>query len=144
MKKFAHIIEKYQQLGVRPDNIEYAIEAVKQGGKREYILENLRADYRGMKESDAMGLLNELFAANGGEFKKENRSGYIYGIFLIAIGLTIIYFIYHSFSFHGVFRKRFLYLACAIGGTIYGVILIIKALLGNYRDADDPFEGYEN
>jgi hypothetical protein len=144
MKKFANIIEKYQQLGVRTDNIEYAIEAVKQGAKREQILENLMADYRGEKEYLAMGLLNEVFAVNGGEFKKENRGGYIYGIFMIAIGMSCAYYIYHVFTYGGTLRRPIWIILGAICCNLVGVYLIIKALRGKYRDGDDPFKDYEN
>jgi hypothetical protein len=144
MKKFAHIIEKYESSGVRIDNIEYAVDSVKQGAKREYIMENLRADYRGMKETDAMALLNELFAANGGEFKKENRAGYIYGIFMLMVGLPCAYYIFYVFTYGGILMRPILVFTGAFFCTLVGVYLIIKSLRGKYRDDDSPFKGYEN
>jgi hypothetical protein len=55
MKKFASIIEKYQTRGISVDNIEYAVESVKRGAKREHIIDNLIADSRGMNLTDANG-----------------------------------------------------------------------------------------
>jgi hypothetical protein len=39
MKKFDQIIEKYRNKGVGANNIEYAIDSVKDGTKRELILD---------------------------------------------------------------------------------------------------------
>ncbi len=41
MSKFDPIIEKYKSRGVSAENIEYAIVAVKDGTRREYIIRNL-------------------------------------------------------------------------------------------------------
>ncbi|MBO9203874.1 MULTISPECIES: hypothetical protein [Niastella] len=139
MKKFESIIEKYQERGVRIDNIEYAIESVKHGAKRDHILENLSADYRGMNLTDANGLLNELFAANGGEFKKENRGGYLYGIFCLMLGLSLGYYFYYVFTYGGRIRPITV-LGGAIAFTFLGLVLTTKALLGKYRDSDEPFK----
>ncbi|HUP13877.1 MAG TPA: hypothetical protein VM187_16765 [Niastella sp.] len=139
MKKFALIIEKYQNRGVSIDNIEYAVESLKRGGKREHILENLSADYRGMNVIDATALLEELFAANGGEFKKENRNGYLFGSFMLMLGLPCAFYIYDVFTYGGIIIRPVLIFSGAILGTISGVYLIIKAIRGKYRDADEPF-----
>ena len=140
MKKFANIIEKYQSKGVSVDNIEYALESVKRGAKREHILDNLSADYRGMNLTDANGLLNELFEANGGEFKKENRYGYLFGTFMLMFGLPCAFYIYYVFTYGGVLVRPILVFGLAIGGTFSGLYLIIKAILGKYRDSDEPFK----
>src|SRR5687768_14439676 len=105
MKKFAHIIEKYQSRGISADNIEYAIDSVKHGAKREHVIENLTADYRGMNLTDANGLLNELFTVNGGEFKKENRYGYLFGAFLLMLGIPCAFYIFYVFTTGGVIRR---------------------------------------
>jgi hypothetical protein len=140
MKKFDPIIEKYRNKGVRADNIEYAIDSVKYGTKREHILESLTADYRGMNAEDAINLLEELFVTNGGEFKKENRTGYLYGAFLLLIGLSCAYWIFYVFNYGGILVRPILVFLTAILGTLGGITLIIKALLGKYRDTDDPFK----
>jgi hypothetical protein len=139
MKKFANIIEKYQSRGVNIDNIEYAVESVKRGAKREHIIDNLSADYRGMNLTDANGLLNELFEANGGEFKKENRYGYLFGSFMLMLGLPCAFYIYYVFTYGGILVRPVLVFGLAIFGTLSGLYLIVKALLGKYRDADEPF-----
>ena len=107
-------------------------------------MDNLRADYRGMRETDAMALLNELFAANGGEFKKENRTGYLYGIFMLMIGLPLAYYIFYVFTYGGILMRPILVFGGAIFCNLVGVYLIIKALRGKYRDSDDPFKNMEN
>lgn len=140
MKKFANIIDKYQSRGVSIDNIEYAVESVKRGAKREHILDNLSADYRGMNLTDANGLLNELFEVNGGEFKKENRYGYLFGSFMLMLGLPCAFYIYYVFTYGGILVRPIVVFGLAIVGTFSGLYLIIKALLGKYRDADEPFK----
>lgn len=139
MKKFANIIEKYQSRGVSFDNIEYAVESVKRGAKREHIIDNLSADYRGMNLTDANGLLNELFEANGGEFKKENRYGYLYSTFLLMLGLPLAFYIYYVFTYGGVLVRPVLVFAGAITFNFLGIVLLIKAIRGKYRDSDEPF-----
>jgi hypothetical protein len=139
MRKFDLIIEKYRNKGVSADNIEYAIDSVKYGTKREHILDGLTADYRGMNADDATSLVEELFVANGGEFKKENRTGYLYGTFILLLGLLCAYYIFHVFTYGGVLVRPILIFLAAILGILGGLILITKALLGKYRDTDDPF-----
>ncbi len=85
MKNIDSIKARYRSMGIKEDNIDYAISAVKDGVKRAHIVENLTADYRGMKEEETMPLLNELFAANGGEHKKENSNGYLFGGCTLAV-----------------------------------------------------------
>lgn len=139
MKKFANIIEKYQNRGVNMDNIEYAVESVKRGAKREHIIDNLSADYRGMNLTDANGLLNELFEANGGEFKKENRYGYLFGFFLLMLGLPLAFYIYYVFTYGGILVRPVLVFGGAIVFNTLGIILLFKAIRGKYRDSDEPF-----
>lgn len=140
MKKFKPIIEKYTNKGVTIDNIEYAIESVKQGSKREHVLENLTADYRGMQITDANSLLEELFAVNGGEFKKENRTGYLYGFFFLMLGLLAGFYVFYVFMYGGLIKRPVTISLMALAGTGTGLFLIIKAMRGKYRDADDPFK----
>jgi hypothetical protein len=139
MKKFTSIVEKYQSRGISVDNIEYAIDSVKRGAKREHVIENLTADYRGMNLTDANGLLNELYTANGGEFKKENRYGYLFGSFLLMLGLLFAFYIYGKFNYGGLLVRPVAVIACAICFTGLGLVYIVKALLGKYRDSDEPF-----
>lgn len=141
MRNIESIKDKYLGKGIREDNLSYAIEAVKEGSKREHIIENLTADYRGMPADEASQLLEELFAANGGEFKKENRGGYLYGAFFLLIGLSATFYIYYVFTYGGVLIKPILVWAAAILCSFTGVTFIIKAIAGKYRDGkDDPFE----
>jgi hypothetical protein len=139
MNKADKIKEKYLSLRVMEDNIDYAIDAVKEGTKREFILETLMADYRGMSESQSTQLLNELFEAYGGEFKKENSGGYLFGTLFLLVGLTGAGFAI-AFLISGEIKIKFLLLALAgaLFGLSQGSILIYKSFRGKYRDNDSP------
>ncbi|MBO9682900.1 MAG: hypothetical protein J7502_09580 [Flavisolibacter sp.] len=139
MGKFDLIIEKYRNKGVSVENIEYAIDSVKYGSKREHILEGLTADYRKMNIEDATDLLEDLFVANGGEFKKENRTGYLFGTVLLLAGLPCAFYIFYVLVYGGVLIKPILVFSIACFGTFGGMVLMIKAIRGKYRDTDDPF-----
>jgi len=136
---FTNIKSKYLALGVKEDNIDYAISAVVDGAKREHILETLTAGYRGMTESQSTQILDDLFEANGGEFKTENRGGYLYGILLCFIGVLGLGFLI-AMLVSGELRMKFVVLAAgaALFGLVKGPALIIKAFRGKYRDGDDP------
>ena len=54
MSKFDEVRQRFIGRGVSSENIDYAIDSVKNGTKREYILENLTADYRGMTLDEAV------------------------------------------------------------------------------------------
>lgn len=139
MGKFDTLIEKYTRSGVSTDNIEYAILAVKNGSKREHILENLTADYRGMTAEQATAMLEDLFAVNGGEFKKENQGGYLFGAFFLMVGVVCSFLIFKGFNFRGTLVRPTWIYAGAIVGVGGGLLLFIRALRGKYRDHHDPF-----
>jgi len=104
-----------------------------------HILETLTAGYRGMTESQSTQILDDLFEANGGEFKTENRGGYLYGILLCFIGVLGLGFLI-AMLVSGELRMKFVVLAAgaALFGLVKGPALIIKAFRGKYRDGDDP------
>ncbi len=139
MKNINTIKAAHLAKGVKEENLTYAIDAVKEGSKREHILENLTADYRGMDYLQATQLLEELFAANGGEFKKENRGGYLFGIVFLLVGLAAAFYIYTVNDFGGKLKMVIIMWSLAIGGLGGGVIYIMMALRGKYRDSHDPF-----
>ncbi len=141
MKKFDFIKSKYLSLGVSEDNIDFAIESVIDGAKREHILEAMTADYRGMSERQSNQILEELFEANGGEFKKENSGGYLYGILFTLVGVTGSAFLISMLvSGEWTIKSITLAIAGASFGLAKGPMLIIKAFRGTYRDNDDPFK----
>lgn len=98
------------------------------------------ADYRGMDYLEATQLLEELFAANGGEFKKENRGGYLYGIFFLLFGLLAAGYIFYVYTYGGVLIRPVIVWIIAVGGTLGGIGYIIMAMAGKYRDTDEPFK----
>lgn len=93
--KLDEIKEKYVSLGVSEKNVEYTLNAVKSGTKRDFIIKNLTSDIRKVDANMASNMLDEMFAANGGEFKHENRGGYLYSTFyliaILALGAVIFY-----------------------------------------------------
>ena len=140
MGKFTAIVDRYTALGVSSSNIEFAIDAVKNGTKREHILESLTADYRGMQRLQANTMLEELFVANGGEFKKENQGGYLFGALFLLIGLGCFFYIYSSYTNNQPLIRPILTWAAAIGGTFSGLAYVIAALLGKFREGHEPFK----
>lgn len=140
MGKFDTIVNKYTQLGVSESNLQFAIDAVKNGTKREHIIENLTQDYRGMDTVQANSLLEELFSANGGEFKKENQGGYLFGALFLLLGLSCAFFIYYAHKNDERLMRPVLIWSGAIIGTAAGLFYIIAALMGKYRDENEPFK----
>jgi hypothetical protein len=139
-KRFDPIIEKYVHIGISIDNIEYAIESVKEGAKRQHILDNLTGDHRGMNIFNSMDMLDELFEANGGEFKKENRGGYLFAALFFLIGFSCMFYIFYVLAYGGVIVRPLLVGAGALIGIFGGAMYFVKSLLGKYRDEDEPFK----
>jgi hypothetical protein len=139
MSKFDIIKQQFLSNGIKQENIDYAVDAVKNGTKREFILENLTADYRGMSQAEAVPLIEALFAANGGEFKKENSGGYLYGGALLFAGLLLAFYIGYVAFFGGVLVRPVFVVSGAALCLGLGAKLLYKAMRGKYRDADEPF-----
>ena len=79
--------EKYLKLGILERHFDYAVSAVKSGTKRDIIMKNLTSDVRKMDKSISSDLLDDLFQSNGGEFKYENRTGYLYSSAYLLIAI---------------------------------------------------------
>ncbi len=139
MIKFESIKEYYLNKGFSEDNIDYVINAVKDGSKREHIIESLTADYRGMSHENASNLLNSVYGVSGGEFKKENRGGYLYGAFFLLFGLSYSIYIFFTFRNGGTFIRPVIVFALAGIGVLGGIGFIVKSATGKYRDTDEPF-----
>lgn len=138
MAKFDTIKDKYLALGVTEDNIDFAIGAVKDGSKREHIIEILTADYRGMTESQSTALLEELFVANGGEFKKENSGGYLYGVLFLLLGAasTVVLVMLVREDYYRI-KLLLLSIAGVLFGFFMGIMSIVRAIRGKFRDEDE-------
>jgi hypothetical protein len=139
MSKFKSVKDYYLKLGFNEDNIDYVISAVQDGAKREHIIESLTADYRGMSHENAVSLLNSAYIVNGGEFKKENRGGYLYGAFFLLFGLSFSIYIFYTFKYGGPLIRPIPILVLAVIGVLGGIGFILKAAKGRYRDSDEPF-----
>ena len=73
--KLEEIKEKYVSLGIAEKNVDYALNAVKSGTKKDFIMKNLTSDIRKVEPAIANNMLDEMFAANGGEFFDGERNG---------------------------------------------------------------------
>ena len=74
---------------VRENNIDFAIDNIKRGIQRHLIINDLIASHRAMELTQANQMLNDLYEAYGGEHKKENRRGYIYGAMFMVVALAV-------------------------------------------------------
>ena len=144
MKKFAAVKTDYLLKGVTEDNIDYAISAVKEGTKREFILENLTADYRGMDYLQGTQMLEELFAANGGEFRKENRGGIIYGIFFLIMGFLAAFYILYVLAYGGILYRPVFVGIVAIVGILGGLRFLYLSFTGSFRESHEPFNDHND
>jgi len=139
MSKYQEAKDGFGQIGVNEGHIDYAMSAIKEGTRRELIVENL-VGQRGLAVSTSDDLLNQLYQLQGGEFKIENRGGYIMGIFsiLAALGLAgfAIFLFYNK-------NKMALAVALSFGSValiVNGIRILIAAFRGKYRDDMDPFK----
>lgn len=158
MKKYKETVNKYSELGVSLENIEYAIDAINYGTKRALIIEGLTADYRGMRPDVANAMLNDLYNANGGEFKKENRRGYLYAAFFLLTGLCCACIVYitnkeakalfydqlsrvNNYNTPIYYKNSTPWIVSmyAYAGTAIGIFFLVKTLFGKYRDSHQPF-----
>jgi hypothetical protein len=136
MGKIDQVKAVYLARGFSEDNIDYAISAVKSGSKREHIMENLCSDYRRMQPVEATALMESLFEANGGEFKKENRGGYLYASLMLLLGLGCAYYLYEVYTNGGILIRPVLIWTGAVMGTGAGIILLLKTIFGKFRESD--------
>jgi hypothetical protein len=138
MRKFNEVAKKYAALGISQDNIDYAISTVKDGIRREHALQSLTADYRGVDFFLATELLEDLYEANGGEFKKENRGGYYIAALLLILGIGTAWYVINTFMYGGTLYLQ----VVALGGIclITGIIVMVKTMLGKYRVDDTTTE----
>jgi len=83
------IKQEFEQGGIGSEHIEYAYSAIMDGIRRELIINNL-VNQRGVNESKSHELLNRLYLLNGGEFKVENRRGYMSGITIIGAAIVLV------------------------------------------------------
>lgn len=95
MKNLNEIKEKYVSRGLPEKHFDYAFNAVKSGTKKDIIIKNLTSDVRKVNHVLANNMLDDMFLANGGEFKYENRGGYLYSTFylivIIILGAIVLF-----------------------------------------------------
>jgi hypothetical protein len=128
MKKYQSVREAWLERGVGEEPLDFAIDSIRQGVSREHITEGLTADYRGLNFLESTALLDELYAAHGGEFRNARRSGLGLGIPMLVIGAGLTYFIYKNFSEGGFVSIPRGVLMLPAGCALYGALLVFKAL----------------
>ena len=130
MKNFISIKEKYVSLGVAEKHIDYAFNAVKSGSRREFIIKNLTSEVRKVNYELANSMLDEMFSANGGEFKYENRGGYIYSTFYLIAIVVLLLFITFSNNDSLVIKLSF----ALIPFLVLFLRTFIPTLKGKFRE----------
>jgi len=134
MDKFKNVTDRYVEYGISEFNIEYAIQEVLDGTKREYIEESLTQEYRGMTSAQATALLNDLYLADGGEFKRQNRKGYFWAFAFMLAGAICSFLTYHFWKESGLISLKIV--AGAILCSLAGILTLISVLFGQYREED--------
>lgn len=135
-ERFQQVKDKYVSQGLDGSHVDYAIEAVQEGVKREFIFENLTSEYRKVSLGDANFLLDDLYEAFGGEFKLQNRQGYIWGAVLLFIGFGLYFSLPYLKKDPGFGTRgfgRYIYFAMW-GGFIAGGLKIIAAFFNKHRE----------
>ena len=137
-EKFDNVIKIFTQKGVTSENIEYTISAIKEGTKREFILESLTADYRGMDDIEANEMIDAFYKVHGGEFKNESRGGYLYGSIFLVVGLLKVCLSIANKSWTEISKDASA--VFIIGGIsiLIAFYFYIKAYRGSFREKDRP------
>ena len=108
---------------------------MKSGTKRDLIIKNLTSDVRKVELNQANDALNEMFKINGGEFKYENNSGYLYSAAYVIIAIVGLLLLIINFS--GYKSSMKLLVAGALlffWFSFKAITTISKALKGKYRE----------
>ncbi|MDB5251242.1 MAG: hypothetical protein JWP27_411 [Flaviaesturariibacter sp.] len=129
MKKYRAVKDSWIARGVAEEPIDFAIDSIRQGVRREHIIDGLTADYRRMSFLDATSLLNELYAAHGGEFRNAGRSGAALGTAMFVIGSGLTFFFLKYFSEGGFAAVPIRLLALPVLCALSGAGLLFKALV---------------
>ncbi|SEF57506.1 hypothetical protein SAMN05421847_0358 [Halpernia humi] len=133
-KNFINLKEELLRKGFSERNFDYLYNAVKSGKNREVIFKNLTSDVRKVEPSMATEALDKIFEINGGEFKYENRNGYMYSIaYAIVAVLSLLMIIAYL---NGSFIKLKLFIAAIAGFFIFSykfVTTLYKSSRGKYR-----------
>ncbi|MDO5615766.1 MAG: hypothetical protein Q4G16_06225 [Cruoricaptor ignavus] len=134
-KKFKSLKIELIQKGLSEKNFEYVYQAVKSGTKRNLIYKNLTSDIRKVEPNFANEILNKFFALNGGEFKYENRTGYLYSVAYIIIAIASLLF---TIAMLNGAEGRTRNLILAIIGFLFfsykAITTILKSMRGKYRE----------
>lgn len=134
-KKFTMLKNELIQNGFGEKNFEYLYNAVKGGTKRELIFKNLTSDVRKIDADLANHALEQFYKINGGQFKYENRTGYLYSTAYLAVAVLSLVMIYIILNTE-IRSIKFL-IAAALGFIVFSYkfsVTIFKSIRGKHRD----------
>jgi hypothetical protein len=142
--KFDALKQQLLSEGISEMNIDYAVLSIQEGVRRELIMESLQSDYRGMNYVIAGSMLDRLYEVYGGEFKKENRSGYAVGIMLLLLGVgcSAVALYYWRYILENNILKIMGFLG--LGFTFIGAVILFVAIRGKYRYEMNPLQLHDD
>lgn len=133
-KNFINLKEELLQKGFSERNFDYLYNAVKTGKNREVIFKNLTSDVRKVEPNIANEALDKVFEFNGGEFKYENRTGFMYSIAYAMVAVLSLLIIISFLN--GSLLNLKLFIASIAGFFIFSYKLattLYKSTRGKYR-----------
>ena len=134
-KKFTNLKIELINAGLSEKNFEYLYNAIKSGTKRELIFKNLTSDVRKVNPEIANISIEKMYKLNGGEFKYENRSGYLYSAAYSIIAIAGLLILISFLSGYKLSTKIVIASALLFFGFSYKAITtILKTVRGKYRD----------
>ena len=134
-KKFIDLKTQLISNGFSEKNYDYLYNAVKSGTKRDLIIKNLTSDIRKVELNQANFALNEMYKLNGGEFKYENKSGYMYSVAYIIIAIVGLLLLISYFSGYEMSIKLLVAgILLFVGFSFKAISTILKTLKGKYRE----------
>jgi hypothetical protein len=136
--KFDEIKANYLAQGQKEDLIDYAISEVQMHTKRNELMGCLTDDHMNMSPLTANALLNDLYEANGGEFTRENRFGFLWAIGLIIFAGVLFLFYYtleNNQDLNTISNDKLKGISISFTGLflILGIITLVLSFLGKFR-----------
>lgn len=132
--KFQTLKTEFLNNGLSEKNFEYVYNSVKSGVAKDLIFKNLTSDLRKVEPKFAEEILNKFYNINGGEFKYENNSGYLFSTAYIVVALACALMLYASFN--GNFGSLKVIIGCIfgfVGFSFLAIKTLLKSVRGKYR-----------
>ena len=132
--KFQTLKTELLTKGLSEKNFDYVYTSVKSGIAKDLIFKNLTSDIRKVEPRFAEEILNKFYNINGGEFKYENNSGYLFSTAYIVVALACALMLYASFN--GNFGSLKIIIGCIFGSVVFSFLTIktlLRSMQGKYR-----------